>query len=58
MNHGPPRRVAIVAALRPPFARSNTAYARLSNKDMLTDVLRGLMERAGQGGVRLGEGRA
>ncbi|NMO14610.1 acetyl-CoA C-acetyltransferase [Pyxidicoccus fallax] len=55
MNHGPVRKVAIVSALRTPFARSNTAYARLSNKDMLSDVLRGLVERTGLGGVRLGE---
>lgn len=55
MNHGQPRKVAIVAALRTPFARSNTAYARVSNKDMLTATLRGLVERTGLGGVRLGE---
>ena len=32
MLTGKPRRVAIVAASRTPFARSGTAYAKLSNK--------------------------
>ena len=55
MNHGSPRRVAIVGALRIPFARSNTAYAKLTNKDMLTATLRGLVDRHGLGGATLGE---
>ena len=52
---GSPRRVAVVAANRIPFARSNTAYARLSNATMLSDTLRGLVQRCGLEGVRLGE---
>jgi acetyl-CoA C-acetyltransferase len=49
------RRVAIVAANRIPFARSGTAYARLSNRTMLTATLRGLVEQARLQGDRLGE---
>ncbi|MCS6997562.1 MAG: acetyl-CoA C-acetyltransferase [Casimicrobiaceae bacterium] len=50
-----PRRVAIVAGNRIPFARSNTAYAERSNQEMLTAALQGLVERTGLHGVRLGE---
>lgn len=50
-----PRRVAIVAGNRIPFARSNTAYAERSNQEMLTAALRGLVDRVGLQGVRLGE---
>jgi acetyl-CoA C-acetyltransferase len=49
------RKVAIVGANRIPFARSNTAYAKLSNKDMLTDTLRGLVDKYHLQGERLGE---
>ena len=49
------RRVAIVAANRTPFARSNSAYAQLSNKTMLTDTLRGLVEKCRLQGEVLGE---
>jgi acetyl-CoA C-acetyltransferase len=55
MLSGSPRRVAIVAANRTPFARSNTAYAELDNLTLLSDTLRGLVERAGLRGQRLGE---
>lgn len=55
MTLSTPRRVAIVAANRIPFARSNTAYSQLSNKTMLTDTLRGLVERYGLQGEVLGE---
>ncbi len=55
MLTGSARKVAIVAALRIPFARSNTDYAERSNLTMLTDVLRGLVERTGLQGARLGE---
>ncbi|MBK6907855.1 MAG: acetyl-CoA C-acetyltransferase [Rhodocyclaceae bacterium] len=55
MLTGKPRRVAIVAANRTPFARSGTAYAKLSNKTMLTDTLRGLVEKCRLEGERLGE---
>jgi acetyl-CoA C-acetyltransferase len=50
-----PRRVAIVAANRIPFARSNSAYAQLSVKTMLTDTLRGLVEKNRLEGELLGE---
>ena len=50
-----PRRAAIVGANRIPFARSNGAYARASNQDMLTSALDGLVARFGLAGERLGE---
>ena len=50
-----PRRVAIVGGNRIPFARSNGAYARASNQDMLTAALTGLVKRFGLEGERLGE---
>lgn len=55
MNKGSPRKVAIVAANRIPFARSNTAYAKLTNKTMLTDTLRGLVDKTRLKGERLDE---
>jgi acetyl-CoA C-acetyltransferase len=50
-----PRRVAVVGGNRIPFARSNGAYARASNQDMLTAALDGLVARFGLEGERLGE---
>ena len=50
-----PRRVAVVAANRIPFARANSTYAHASNQDMLTVTLDGLVERASLHGERLGE---
>jgi acetyl-CoA C-acetyltransferase len=50
-----PRRVAIVGGNRIPFARSNSAYSRASNQDMLTAALDGLVSRFGLEGERLGE---
>jgi acetyl-CoA C-acetyltransferase len=56
MLHGSAtRRVAVAAANRIPFARSNTAYSELGNMDMLTEALRGLVEKTGLVGKRLGE---
>jgi len=49
------RKVAIIGANRIPFARSNTAYAKLSNYDMLSAALDGLVQRYGLAGERLGE---
>ena len=49
------RRVAIIGGNRIPFARSNTAYAGVSNQDMLTAAIQGLVDRYDLGGVRLGE---
>ncbi|MCW2748574.1 MAG: acetyl-CoA C-acyltransferase, partial [Nocardioidaceae bacterium] len=40
---------------RIPFARSNTAYAKASNLDMLTAALDGLVERFGLEGETVGE---
>jgi len=50
-----PRRVAVVGGNRIPFARSDSAYSRASNQDMLTMALDGLVERFSLGGERLGE---
>jgi acetyl-CoA C-acetyltransferase len=55
MNYQPVRRVAIVGSLRIPFCRAHTSYAERSNQDMMTAVLRGLVERCGLRGVRLGD---
>ncbi len=50
-----PRRVAIVGGKRIPFARSNTAYAEVSNQAMLTAALQALVDQFGLAGERLGE---
>jgi acetyl-CoA C-acetyltransferase len=55
MKFGTVRRVAVVAAQRTPFARANTAYHRLSNRQMLTATLRSLVEQCSLQGERLGE---
>ena len=55
MTAGQIRRVAIVGGNRIPFARSNRAYARASNQDMLTAAIDGLAKRYGLAGERLGE---
>jgi acetyl-CoA C-acetyltransferase len=55
MNHGPTHRVAIVGANRIPFARSNSAYFKMSNQAMLTDTLRGLVQKYKLQGLLLGE---
>jgi acetyl-CoA C-acetyltransferase len=49
------KRVAIVAGARIPFARAHTAYGALGNQDMLTAVLKNLVERFSLQGERLGE---
>ena len=49
------RRVAIIGGNRIPFARSNGAYFKASNIDMLTAALNGLVERYQLQGQRLGE---
>ena len=49
------RRVAIIGGNRIPFARSNGAYANVSNGDMLTAALNGLVERYSLQGLRIGE---
>ncbi len=55
MYYEAPRRVAIIGGLRIPFCRSHTAYARCSNQDMMTAVLRGLVDRFALDGVALGD---
>ncbi|MFL1466130.1 acetyl-CoA C-acetyltransferase [Marinobacter sp. DUT-3] len=49
------RRVAIIGGNRVPFARSNTAYSKISNQELLTSALRGLVDRFGLQGQRMGE---
>jgi len=49
------RKVAILGGNRIPFARSNTAYSKLSNQELLTAAIRGLVDRYGLQGERLGE---
>lgn len=49
------RRVAIIGGNRIPFARSNSAYTQLSNQDMLTEAVRGLVVKFGLRGEELGE---
>jgi acetyl-CoA C-acetyltransferase len=49
------RPVAVLGGNRIPFARSNGAYAKASNQDMLTAALGGLVDRLGLAGERLGE---
>jgi acetyl-CoA C-acetyltransferase len=50
-----PRRVAVVGGNRIPFARSNTVYSGVSNQEMLTAAIDGLVTRYGLAGERLGD---
>ncbi|WP_313407822.1 acetyl-CoA C-acetyltransferase [Aeromicrobium sp.] len=52
---GTVRRVAVIGGNRIPFARSNTVYTGVSNQEMLTAALDGLVERFGLEGERAGE---
>lgn len=49
------KKVAILGGSRIPFARQNTAYAEASNIDMLSAALKGVVDRFGLYGERLGE---
>jgi acetyl-CoA C-acetyltransferase len=49
------RRAAILGGARIPFARSMGAYAECSNQQMLTAVLRAVVDRFGLKGERLGD---
>lgn len=49
------RRVVIAGGVRVPFCRSNTAYAQLSNLDMLADTLQQLSSRFGLAGRKIDE---
>ncbi|MFL6655421.1 MAG: acetyl-CoA C-acetyltransferase [Sulfurifustis sp.] len=54
MTNGP-RPVAIVGGVRIPFARSNSAYVRAGNLDMLTATMKALVDRYHLNGERIGE---
>lgn len=49
------RRVGIVGGVRTPFCRSNTFYADLSNLDLMTAALNGLVEKYGLKGEHIDE---
>lgn len=49
------RRVAVIGGVRTPFARSNTLLADLSNLDMMTAALNGLVDKYGLKGVHIDE---
>jgi acetyl-CoA C-acetyltransferase len=49
------RRVAVLGGSRIPFCRSHTAYAELTNLDMLIAALNGLIDRFGLHGAHIDE---
>ena len=49
------RRVAILGGARIPFARQNTNYVEASNMQMLAAALKGVVDRFGLQGQRVGE---
>jgi acetyl-CoA C-acetyltransferase len=49
------RRVAVLGGVRIPFCRSNTLYADLSNLDMMTAALNGLVDRFALNGQHIDE---
>jgi acetyl-CoA C-acetyltransferase len=55
MTPAPPRRAVVLGGNRIPFARSDSAYAKATNQDMLTAALDGLVERFDLAGERLGD---
>jgi acetyl-CoA C-acetyltransferase len=55
MTEAPMRRVAVLGGSRIPFCRSHTAYAELSNLDMLAAALGGLVDRFALNGVHIDE---
>jgi acetyl-CoA C-acetyltransferase len=55
MTPAAPRRAVVLGGNRIPFARSDSAYAKATNQDMLTAALDGLVGRFGLQGERLGE---
>ena len=55
MANGTLRRVAIIGGVRIPFCRSHTGYADLSNQEMLTTALRGLVDRFALKGAHIDE---
>ncbi len=55
MTPASPRRAVVLGGNRIPFARSDSAYAKATNQDMLTAARDGLVERFGLAGERLGD---
>ncbi len=55
MSDGKLRRVAVLGGTRIPFCRSHTAYADLTNLDMLTAALGGLVDRFALQGAHIDE---
>lgn len=55
MHYQPTRRVAIIGGLRIPFCRAHTHYAERSNQDMMTAVLKGLVDKFRLAGQTLGD---
>ena len=49
------RPIAVVGGVRIPFCRANTAYRSSSNQDMMSAVLRGLVQKYGLQNQRLGD---
>lgn len=49
------RRVAVIGGVRIPFCRSNTLYSDLSNLEMMTAALQGLVDRYGLKGAHVDE---
>lgn len=49
------RRVAVIGGVRTPFCRSYTAYADLTNLDLMTTALDGLAEKYGLAGKHIDE---
>jgi acetyl-CoA C-acetyltransferase len=54
-KNGGVRRVAVIGGNRIPFARSTTVYTGVSNQEMLTAALDGLVDRFGLEGEIVGE---
>ncbi|PRB72522.1 acetyl-CoA C-acetyltransferase [Arthrobacter sp. MYb213] len=54
MADQPVRHAVIIGGNRIPFARSNTAYVNVSNQDMFTAALEGLVARFGLQGQHIG----
>jgi acetyl-CoA C-acetyltransferase len=55
MTPAAPRRAVVLGGNRIPFARSDSAYKKASNQDMLTAALDGLVDRFDLAGQRLGD---
>ena len=55
MTNNSLRRVAVLGGIRTPFCRSHTAYAELSNLDMLTTAITGLAETFSLEGMHIDE---